>query len=214
MRLAGIKNHIGKDRHDLLELRGKLQESFVQPAHLGPETHPRHGEVALHALFQVIVQTAVLLRRELEAVGDVDGVGGRVAGGEVGRIWAQPHLVRNNADAALPGHPTGGRLGIEHAVEHRHGLGLGFIAQPGKLPADVIGRKQILAVQRSRRRVIQQVVTAQHPADGRQRQRAQRHAVVFKRHQLRQRAPFQGRGQSRIQLKREGTHIAVRVHRM
>ncbi len=43
-----------------LNCASRCQEGFVQPAHLGPKTHPGHAEVALQALLQVVVQALIL----------------------------------------------------------------------------------------------------------------------------------------------------------
>ncbi len=71
MHLAGVIDNVGKDRHDLAEMSGFLQECFVQAAHLRPEADACHGELALEALLQVFIQAGILLFVQLEFLRDV-----------------------------------------------------------------------------------------------------------------------------------------------
>ena len=60
MSLRSVEYHIGKDRHDRLELLRAPPKGIVQLAHLRPELHAGRDELALRALVEVSVQTRVL----------------------------------------------------------------------------------------------------------------------------------------------------------
>ena len=49
MHLTGVKNHVGKHRHNLPELTRLCQKFRAELAHLWPKPHPSHKEIALKA---------------------------------------------------------------------------------------------------------------------------------------------------------------------
>ncbi len=103
MRLAGVEDDVGKDRHDLFEPRGFLQERLVQSLHVRPELDTGHAEIALEALGEIGIQPGILLIVQLELIRDVDRIGGRFAVREEGGRRLQSDLMRDDAYPALLG---------------------------------------------------------------------------------------------------------------
>ena len=60
MRLAGIKNDVGKNGHDLFEPSRFFQKPFIQSLHVRPEFNARHREITLEAFGEIGIQLGVL----------------------------------------------------------------------------------------------------------------------------------------------------------
>ena len=60
--LAGVKDHISKNRHNLFEAIRKLQKIRIQLVHLRPEGDSRHCKIALQTALMLSFQTSKLLR--------------------------------------------------------------------------------------------------------------------------------------------------------
>ena len=166
MHLAGIEDHVGEHRDELLELGQSAQKGLVQAAHLGPEADASHAEVALEALFQVSVQAGVFCLVQLEVRGDIHWIGGGFARREEGRVRAQAHLVRDAGDAAGQRQAAGDRFGIEHAVECDQQAGVVLIQKGGEFLGHALRREDVLAQQEAGRCIVVQGMAAQHPAQG------------------------------------------------
>src|SRR3989337_1427259 len=100
MALTGVKDDIGKYRHDLFEAGSFFQEFRPQTGHFRPKTDARHAEVALHALLQVAVEAFVLRLVETVAGWNVDGIGSSLTVREVRGVGLQPHLMRHDPQPA------------------------------------------------------------------------------------------------------------------
>jgi len=135
MRLAGIKNHIGKDRHKLLKACGQRKELRVQRAHLRPKTHPCHDEVAFKAVLQVGVQPGILGFVQFKTLREHQRVRRSIPGGEECAHRAQTDLVRIHWQPFLAGSPTRGGFGVLHAVEDNHRGRFNLVQEFAETPA-------------------------------------------------------------------------------
>jgi len=178
--LAGVEHHVGKHRHNLPEFGRPFPESRLQRAHLRPEADTGHAEVALHTLLQVRVQPRVLRIRKLETLRNVNRVRGGLAGGEVTAVRLQAHLVADHPQTALLRGVTRRGFRVKLAIKHHHRLGIRVIEYGVELLVQAPGRENICAVQKAVGLVIFKMVAAQHPAERREDDLTQRHALVRK----------------------------------
>ena len=145
--LARVVDDVGKNRHDLAEGAGFVQESLVQSTHLGPELDARHGKAPLEALLQVSVNAGVLLGAQRKVRRDVDRIRCGVALAEEDGKALVAHLVRHRAHLRLTASPAGGGFGVHQPVENHHRLRLEALQQGGKLAGDVISGEHVSAQQ-------------------------------------------------------------------
>ena len=172
--LTGIKDDVGEDRHDLLESSGLFEEFSAQPGHFRPKTDAGHGEIALHALRQIAIKALVLGIRQPVTGRDIDWVSSSLSVGKVSGKRLQPDLVSHHPQAAQLRQPAGDCFRESNAVKHNHTLWLAVVQKAGKLHRHIPGRKQVLTKKIQRVRVLDQMMSAQSPAQRGQHQLTQR----------------------------------------
>src|SRR4030065_466190 len=90
MRLAGVEDDVGEDRHNLLILIRLLEEGVRQSFHLRPEANASHRKLPLEALAEISIQTIVLRFIQLEFLRDMQWVSGGLTSGQGGTDGLQP----------------------------------------------------------------------------------------------------------------------------
>ena len=176
--LTGIKDHIREHRDDLTEGPGFLPEFRRQGLHLRPELHTGGGEGTLHAFGEIVVQLRIPFRGHFKIVRQVDGAGRGFPFGEDGGVRHQADLVGEGRNTAGFSQPFDDGFRVLQAVEDHHCPGLQLIHQAFCLQIRAPGGADGGALQRHCLRVVVQVMLAQDPAQGRQGQLSQRHALM------------------------------------
>ena len=145
MRLAGIKDHIGKDRYDLPKLRRLCQKAFVKPPHVRPEIYASHAELPLEPLLQIGVQAVILLVIQFEVVGDVNRICGGLTVCEESARGLESDFMRNDADSPPLCDESSNSLREELTVEDHHCSRTHGIQKCSELRGNVPGREDVLA---------------------------------------------------------------------
>jgi hypothetical protein len=164
MWLAGIKNDVGEDGNHLSESTDSFDEFVIQTAHSGPELHAGHGELALKAALQVLIQADILAGAELEVIRDMNGVGCGlpIRKESAGRLKA--HLMRDDPKSAALGDIAGYCFGEELSVENDNKLRLGCGQKGRELPGNIPGRPNELPQEEAGLDIIFEVVPPQNPS--------------------------------------------------